>query len=309
MRPPAPRFLRDGRLFAVTMNGHAPESEPTICIRDVMAGRQVARLHAALQEHPNCAISSDGVQVAFTGPSDNPMLWNSGQGRVMRLPNATREAIYCLAFSHDGKHLAASCGHGSLQIWDTVTGTQLKSLKGGNVALRHVTFSEDGRLVAAVADGGRTWVWDLTGRRSLRVFGDTHRSRQMCVFSPDARFLATSGEDDIVYVWDLHTGIRRKILTGHAAPIGGLAYSPDGRSLATLGGDGAVRLWNIPSLQEMAVLPLTSPVPLNLVSNGVPNLPNGICAFSPDGRRFAALTFTVSKLFDTRPDKPGKPGH
>ena len=164
----AARFVRDGRLLAVTMNSNAPEPEKGVSIRDVLANRQVARLRSASYMYPHAAISSDGTQVAFMGPSRTPVLWNAERGRVVHLPNSTHESISCFAFSPDGKRLTACCYYGSLLVWDTSAGTVLRLLKGDTRTFRHVAFSEDGRLVAAVGDHGAAWVWDLTGRRSPR---------------------------------------------------------------------------------------------------------------------------------------------
>ena len=295
----AARFLRSGRLFAVTMILDGPLSEQGISIYDMPANRHLARLRIPMESFPSAAISSDGMQVAIKDRPSSAVLWNVKTGRDVHLPNAAGEGFYRLAFSPDGKLLAACGTHGSVLLWDAATDTELKPLTGGTVALRHVTFSEDGGLVAAVTDDGTARVWVLKGKRSSRVFRGGTVGRNMCAFSPDGRLLATSGDDNTLDVWDVQSGMRRIMQTGHSAPICGIAFSPDGRTFATTGTEGAVRLWNTATLHEMAVLPLTIPA---YMSTGSPqlNIPNGICSFSPDGRKLAVFTYGIGKLYDTR---------
>jgi WD40 repeat protein len=122
----------------------------------------------------------------------------------------------------------------------------------------------------------------------------------MCAFSPGGRLLATSGEQGIVELWDMQSGTRQTIETGHFPPVEGLVVSPDGLTLATIGTEGQVRLWNVATLNEMAVLPMSSPVPLNVMSNKLPSLPYAIGAFSSDGRQFAAFSYDFGRMYDTR---------
>jgi WD40 repeat protein len=298
------RYLRDGRLAAVTVIEKPQASDREITVRDMTANLELARLKHDLETYPKATISSDGLQVAFAAPSHVPCLWSVSNRRVRDLTNDSHEGIYHFAFSPDGKYVAAACSHGSLQIWDAASGQQVASVQAGKQNLRHVCFSDDGGLVAAVADDGLAWVWDLCSRRAPRFFGPLVLELAMCGFSHDRRYLAASGQDGRVELWNLTTGAATTIETGHEPPIDGFAFTPDGLTLATSGLDSEVRLWNLESRHEMAVLPLTSPIPLNRPVGQYPNVRNGTVSFSPNGRRLAAFTPILARIYDTRPPDP-----
>lgn len=179
-----------------------------------------------------------------------------------------------------------------VKVWETADGRERFSLSGHSQPVAAVAFSADGqRLATASAAGdagagpGEMILWDATdGRRLLTVPGEP-RGLVSLAFSPDGRLLAGAGRDCAVPIWDATTGAERITLRGHADTVAAVAFSPDGGLVATSGYlDGTVRLWDGATGAVRHVLSAPSPV-LGVV-------------FSPDGRRVAAASPDLVRLWD-----------
>jgi WD40 repeat protein len=114
-----------------------------------------------------------------------------------------------------------------------------------------------------------------------------HQTRgfKALALAPDGKTLAAAGWDEAVHVCDLagsepQEGPRERALTGHRAVINTLCFSPaDDGPLASGSSDRTVRLWDLRGGKAPVVLE---------AGEGKPRISR--VAFSPDGRRVAAVT-------------------
>jgi WD40 repeat protein len=191
---------------------------------------------------------------------------------------------------------------GEIQVWNLATGRKLPPLRHTpSRGVLGVTLSSDGNKLAAVEErvdekSNRTknvlTLWDVR----VRTARDLAEGRTVPGFAPDGKTLAVSFMDSEskrseLALWDARSGKRRTVLyTGANYYYGVPIFSPDGAhvaaSVTTPNGPLEVKLWEVATGKEVGsfVAPENS-------------LDFNPLAFSPTGRRLAAVTWRGDKVF------------
>ncbi|HJT79352.1 MAG TPA: WD40 repeat domain-containing protein, partial [Gemmataceae bacterium] len=179
--------------------------------------------------------------------------------------------VNAVAFSPDGKTLASGGQDCAVVLWDLVTGKARTTLRGHQEPVACVAFSPDGKLVASGSAGvlpgaarekrGQVKLWDAASgkERATLTLGKAGGPVSALAFSADGKFLAAAGETA-----PLPSGTRT--VNGIVQPLA----------------PGAVGVW------ETA----TGKVRATLRDEDVPWFQ--ALAFSPDGKRLAAVTGLLS---------------
>jgi WD40 repeat protein len=192
---------------------------------------------------------------------------------------------------------------GEIQVWDLATGRRRPPLRptppGGVVG---VALSADGNWLGAVErrvtdERTRTrdvlTLWDVRARTARDL--TAAQRYKVPRFAPDGKTLAApfvnaESRRKALALWDVPGGKRRAILHSGADYYGEPAFSPDGRFVATdLSRPKArapeVKVWEVASGKEV-------------VTFAGPEKATGFhhLAFSPDGRRLAAVTYEAGQV-------------
>jgi WD40 repeat protein len=179
--------------------------------------------------------------------------------RRQRDPSARSMPVSRVDWDAGGKHLILS---GGMEGWvvEAATGKVLSTHRGLSGP---ASPSPDGRHAARLT-GGTIEVWDLQADRLVRTLGDGRGSALCCVAWGADRRLATGALSGTVKLWDVETGKETQSLRG-------LPEALIARSQAHLRSGGRVSSSD---------------------DSFASNLPSGLraLAFSPDGKRLAALS-------------------
>jgi WD40 repeat protein/serine/threonine protein kinase len=168
-----------------------------------------------------------------------------------------------------------------------------------SIALAHRELSADnlGRAVEYLNEcpvGLRQWEWYYLKRLCRvepTVLSGGAKEVYAAAFSPDGGRLAAAHGDGTIGLFDVETGEHRQPLSGHTKVVFSVAFHPDGRHLASASADGTVKVWDVTTGATIHTHPGQA-----RGGGGASFVGSGGVAFSPDGRRLAAVRdngFTV----------------
>jgi WD40 repeat protein len=215
----------------------------------------IARIGTVRWRHPFAffvGFSGDGRTLTSVGGTEF-RVWDNASGRMLRRVPVTPAGICAAAMSPDGNVLAVSpedaLGREGtvVSLWDVATGKQLRRIKTFGEPVVSLAFSPDGKRLASCG-----WC-----DSSVRLW-------DAATGEPLAEFVKPTGEPDSV-------GDRQGIYVRSFS----LAFSPDGKHLVTSTERGIVRLWRVSDGKVV------------WSAKGQERTPNGVVAFSPDGRMVA----------------------
>jgi len=233
--------------------------------------------------------------VAIGDTSNKIMIWESGNGELLRSLHGHTDWVRALVYWSRQHVLVSTSDDGSVRIWDPSSGECLQIVRGhrnwvwavaiddanqrvisgchggtviaGNLdgqtevliqverPILAVACSADGRRVVACVEDGRAVVWSVDHDTYTYSASSVGAPRAVS-FSPCGRWLATGGSDNYVYISDARTLRPEHKLEGHEDWVWCLRFSADGAYLISAGNDGVVRFWSTSDWGSRRSIPL-----------------------------------------------------
>lgn len=178
---------------------------------------------------------------ALIASSENVLLWDLINDRLVRKLQGETSLIRPVAFSPDGKHFLFCRGE-VVNIVGTGSGDQTTLVLRG---VYNSTFSPNGQYIVGTVGPYRRealCLWDTVNKQKIR-FGESVLVKSIS-FSPDGYYLLSAGGDEMVRFWDI-ASLRQVMQLVHPAFVDSVAFSPDGRYVLTGCRDQNLRLWEL----------------------------------------------------------------
>jgi RNA polymerase sigma factor (sigma-70 family) len=247
-------------------------------------------------------ISPDGSRLAAGNRAGKIDLWDLKTGHLFTSEDSRHLRYVSVVLAPNGER-ATILGNESISSWDATRGRRLDT-----VNLPHRTFSSqcissDGRYAVTFQLKGNEYcmsLWDLVARKSMHTMrfpgGYQHDT---CAFTPDSSLLALwrTGDPPRVRIWDVQSG--KQVCTFEetkAGYPGKMHFTHDGKTLFVAG--KRVAAYEVASGKELfswRLKPLADASGFKTDAAGGGRMQEEdrigwrTLAFSPDGRRIAAL--------------------
>jgi RNA polymerase sigma factor (sigma-70 family) len=283
----------DGSAVLFSMYG------PVVRVWDLATGKERPALGGHKQWTRWFPFSPDR-KIVVTGGNDPYVLvrdWPSG--KLIRTIDLGKGGIQRMTISGDPPRLEVLFwGEQALHFYDLSTGKERESPPEGHKSdVYGVALAPDGHLLSYSKDG-TICTWDLkTGKVVGRLPVEQDLNDSGFAVSPDGRLLAVTPNSaiNIIRVYERATGKLIRQLTAEKTLGKQLVFSPEGRWLARADRfAGGFQVWDVSTGRT--------------VLKGKHRVQYGItCAFSPDGRQFAASDEGLVRFWDVRTwkEQPG----
>jgi len=234
------RYSPDGRfLSGGSSEIYLYDAQTLAEIRSLKTGSGVTEL----------VFSPDGSLLATSqGDKTLVQLWQTSDGKLLRVLEGHTGQVTGLAFSPDGSRIATASVD-MLAVWQVSDGLQVYKV-APMYGAPTVAFSPDGSLLAV--SGYENLIIKLlkaSDGSPVRQLSGSWAHATSVAFSPDGSLLVAASGGDRTSVWNTQSGSRLFYLEDPAPTvqyvlIDQVAFSPDGSLLVTGGGDNLIRLWD-----------------------------------------------------------------
>ena len=188
------------------------------------------------------AFSPDSKRIASAAADGTIRLWDSANGKSLKILRRHQGAVNAVAYSPDGRWLASAGHDGMVRLWEEKSGAIRTEWRGPGNAILALTFSPDGRWLAAAGRDRVIQLWSVASGQLAHTYPGHHGDVLGLAFAPDGRTLASAGADRSVRLWNVG-GVRDPAgLSIYRTEVQALAFSPDGRWLASGTEDRTIRL-------------------------------------------------------------------
>lgn len=198
------------------------------------------------------------VATGVAGMRGEAILWNVGDGTVVRRFKGHADAIYAIAISENGKFVATGSYDRQIIVWNAKTGSKLRELKGHNGAIYDLDFSADGKLLVSASADTTVKVWNAQTGERLDTLSQPLKEQYAVDISPDGKYVIAGGEDNRIRMWRLVSKLKPQINPllearfAHEGAIDEVLYNHDGSQIVSSSSDGTIKVWDAQKLSLLA---------------------------------------------------------
>jgi RNA polymerase sigma factor (sigma-70 family) len=295
-----PRFAPDGKSLAVVTSDSMTAIR--LCGLD---GNEIRRIGLS-KRYLDSAFSPDGKLLAVAERDDTVRVYVTATGeRKYEWPvKITRQIanenyLFRVLFSPDGKTVAVAASDKVIHLWDPATGKTLGELDGHAWYPWGMAFTKDSKMLYSTGWDGAIRRWDVAARKQLPL-PQGIRGTALAAASPDGKTIIYADGDHNLRLVDAKTGEERLVITIPGLDPDQVAFRADAKLMAVGGKAG----------EKVAVVvldPATGKVlkRFEWPKGNDPHSSVEDLAFSPDGRRLAAMTFrqSTARIWELTTDK------
>jgi RNA polymerase sigma factor (sigma-70 family) len=295
-----PHFAPDGKSLSVATS----DSMTTVRLCG-LDGNEIRRISLS-KRYLDSAFSPDGKLLAVAERDDTVRVYETATGeRKYEWPvKITRQVanenyLFRVLFSPEGKTVAVAASDKLIHLWDPTTGKQLGELEGHDWYPRGLVFTKDSKMLYSTGWDGAIRRWDLAARKQLPLPRGI-RGSALAAASPDGKTIIYADGDHNLRLVDAVSGEEYLVITIPGLDPDQVAFRADSKQMAVGGKAG----------EKVAVVVLDPAIGKVLKRFEWPkgNDPHSSVedlAFSPDGRRLAAMTFRqhTARIWDLTADK------
>jgi WD40 repeat protein len=241
------------RLVAIGVPGEVELRSPD--------SRMTVRTLSGHRGHVNSlAFSADGKHL-FAAAGEPGLFgevrqWNVADGKLVRVFEGHKDALYCVALSPDGNTLATGSYDQKIKLWKVETGEEMRTLSGHNGCVFDLSFRPDGKILASASADRTVKLWDVASGERRDTLSQSLKELYTVAFAPDGKRLAAGGVDNRIRVWEISekaTETTNPLLHarfGHEGAILRIVFSSDGKLIASSADDRTVKVWEAGEVKE-----------------------------------------------------------
>lgn len=203
-------------------------------------------LRQSLRGHTDAVLSltfsPDSKHIASAAADGTIRLWDSANGKSLKILRRHQGAVSAVTYSPDGRWLASAGHDGMVRLWEEKSGAIRTEWRGPGNAILALAFSPDGRWLAAAGRDRVIQLWSVTDGKLAHTYPGHHGDVLRLAFAPDGRTLASAGADRSVRLWNAGDARDPAGLSIYRTEVQALVFSPDGRWLASGTEDRTIRL-------------------------------------------------------------------
>ncbi|MGB8702106.1 MAG: NB-ARC domain-containing protein, partial [Thermosynechococcaceae cyanobacterium] len=193
-----------------------------------------------------CAALSPRGQWLVTGHEDGDLrLWDTDNGRQLRLMQGHRSWVWHVAWTPDGQSIVSASEDQNLRVWDSATGDSKQTLAGHTARIWRVACSPDNRTAISASGDGTLKIWALQTEQCRHTLSQHQGNVTALAIRPDGQEAVSGGEDQTLRRWDLNTGTCLDTWTSTSGQIWAVAYHPDGQTVFSGSDQGMIEVWQV----------------------------------------------------------------
>ncbi len=187
---------------------------------------------------------NDGIHIASGGADNMILVWNSHNGKIVRVFGDHRTHITALSRNPKELIIASGSEDGTIVVYDVVS-CRREILDRHRSKVNFVLWSSDGKKLISGDNDGKVVFWDTTTFEAICEV-DGHPSPVIgAVWSPGNRYILTFSREGTISVYNPQTGKIIYRLRDPSGAISSVDWSPDCSRIVSGSYDGKIRIFDL----------------------------------------------------------------